>query len=89
MNQGSLEAPSSYVTVRFFGSGGSVLQTTEIPTPTGPIGVGALAGPFRVTISDPGACFIPGCSFEVTVDSRSTVDESREDNNVQTDAVLG
>lgn len=88
-NQGSLTAPSSYVSITFKGSGGSIIGTVEIATPTGPMAPGDVVGPLRAIVLDPGACFSPGCSFTITVDSRDDVEESREDNNQQDDAILG
>lgn len=87
-NQGSLDAPSSYVSVTFRNSGG-VLGTVEITTPTGVMAPGALVGPLRAAVVDPGGCFQPDCAFTIEVDSRGEVVESREDNNEQDASILG
>ena len=88
LNQGSLAAPSSYVSVTFRNTAG-ILGTVEISTPTGAMSPGAVAGPFRALIPSPGACFEPNCHFTISVDSRGEVTESREDNNERDASVLG
>lgn len=88
LNQGSLSAPSSYVSVTYRNAGGT-LGTVEIGTPTGPMAPGAMVGPLRATILSPGPCFDPDCDFTIEVDSRGEVVESREDNNTRDQAILG
>ena len=78
-NQGTANAGASTTRVDF-ASGSSATQ----PTPPIPAG-----GSVDLLFDIPPNCFQPDCSFRITVDSGSVVDESNEGNNTASGTCIG
>lgn len=76
-NQGTADAPSSEVEVKFY-MGSGVEKTVRGQGATGPISKGATA---TVLVPIPAGCFNPDCDFIITVDIVNEVKESNEQNN--------
>ena len=78
-NQGDAPAGNSNVRVSFGQYGESVKLVPAL-------GVGETT---TVLFPIPSGCYDPDCSFEITVDVYNEVDESKENNNSQTENCIG
>ena len=88
-----LEGRNLIVTVKNQGTAGAGASTTRVDFPSGastqptsPLGIGATVD---VAFPIPANCFQPDCSFRITVDSTSVVDESNEGNNTASGTCIG
>jgi CARDB len=78
-NQGVAAAEPSLTEVKFKDEAPATQSTPAIPA----------GGSIDVLFERPPSCKIPGCQFEITVDSARSVDEADETNNVATGLCLG
>jgi subtilase family serine protease len=78
-NQGNADAPASTTLVEFFLPGG-VVQPVQLTTPPIPKGQTVTVGTVLIPTT-PVNCFDPDCDFNITVDSKNRVEESKENNN--------